>query len=76
MLGKYAGKLQWVSPIFQPRINQAATLLPALLKGHGQDAPAHADAGSSNALSRALLDSLLVPTSVCTPQYMPTHMGP
>ena len=47
VLGKYAGTLQWVAPIFQPRITQAATLLPALLEAQGQDVPAHADAGSS-----------------------------
>ena len=45
VLGRHAGKLQWVTSMFQPRISQAATLLPFLLEGHGLDAPAHTDAG-------------------------------
>ena len=49
VLAKYAGQLQWVASIFQPKITQAAALLPVLLDTRGQNMPAQADAGSSYA---------------------------
>lgn len=46
VLGKHAGKLQWVASIFQPKMTQAAALLPVLLDAHGPDKAVHADPGS------------------------------
>lgn len=47
VLQKHAGKLPWVAAVFQPKIEQAASLLPAMLEAHAQAGPAQADAGSS-----------------------------
>ncbi len=55
VLGKHAGKLQWVASIFQPKMTQAATLLPVLLDANGQGNPAHPDAGSLHCHTRAML---------------------
>ena len=46
VLAKHAGTLPWAASVFQPSMTQSASLLPVLLEAHGQDAPAHADAGS------------------------------
>ena len=60
VLRKHAGRLQWAASLLQPKISQAASLLPVMLKPEEQHGTAQADAGtfSRNGVSQPALWSL------------------